>query len=343
MHYHAPATLRRAVIIALALSPAAAYVSGQQTQPATQPSAVWTTQPVDGVVWPHDPPQPEPSPLLKDWSRPGLSDDDRDAIVRHAIEQPFDIMGPQLFEAMLSYRPLFASCTGPPDPTRPWRDPKAAGPAHQAYLMAWHVWGQRLSPRDQPDASRVVLALLERETRQDARLRLIGEMEIRAWHPDAERVLAALANDPEAALTVRTAAARTLLRKTPINTHLATALQVIALHSQTPSDYLRSRAFNDVFNQGNRLFKLSPANKRATLRLGFKTLAALQEDDYERGYHLARQLGFIIKRKNGFAPDQDDPEYRGERGLKPGFFADTTRNALRYYAEHRDTFAPDEK
>ena len=99
----------------------------------------------------------------------------------------------------------------------------------------------------------------------------------------------------------------------------------------------RCQAFNFTLNQGNRLFSLSEENRRKVLAAGFDIIADLPDKDLETGYFVARRLGFILKIKDDFAPNQKARKYQGEHGLTNEFFIDTVRNAIKWYSKNKKT------
>jgi len=109
------------------------------------------------------------------------------------------------------------------------------------------------------------------------------------------------------------------------------AVEIILSHNKGMP---RNQAFNFTINQGNRLFSLSDKNRRLVLAAGFEVLKDWTESELQHGYFVATQLGFILKIRDEFAPNQKARKYQGEHGLTDEFFIDTVKNALRWHAKN---------
>ncbi len=78
---------------------------------------------------------------------------------------------------------------------------------------------------------------------------------------------------------------------------------------------------------------------RALLETGFELLQRIPRQRIDQGYFVALHLGFILKLKDQFKPDQQAEKYQGPGGLTKDFFQDTVRNALAWQA--REGVPPD--
>ncbi len=192
---------------------------------------------------------------------------------------------------------------------------------------AWEHQIQQLPP---DTGGKVLLALLKDVARGKERLPLLRAL-ARRWDPAAEAELARLLGDAGESSELRQAAALALI-----------------LHGT--GDY-RDRMLAWAEKAGPRekvqwyellcdpRLKQRQGTDPRVVRLGFQLI----EDEKARtpGYiHGAYFLSLHAGRYVGeeFAPDFRDPRYRSETGLREAYFADTVRNAQRWWDEHRKAF-----
>jgi hypothetical protein len=261
------------------------------------------------------------------WFKGDLSPDERTALVEKLKKKPFAEIAPDLLKVRVDYQ--FSGI----NPTRdtPWNNDGLA-PRDRNYLMASAVWQHHMTPKDELAKAKVILSLLQKASGKAEKIILIYDIMNHQWCPDAEMVLLALAKNKKEHLDTRGASVSTLLSRCDINTHMALAVEIILAHK---AGLDRCHAFNYITNQGNRLFTLTEKNKLMVLTAGFRIITELPDQDLQTGYHVARQLGFILKIPNTFAPNQSAPKYQRVGGLTDEFFIDTVKNAIKWYSNNK--------
>lgn len=266
---------------------------------------------------------------IKDaWAKEDLSPDDRTALVERSKKEPFAEIAPVLLKTLVDYQPF---CGINPWGDTPWNNDRLR-PRDRTYLMANTVWLNHMSPKDELAKAKILLSLLQKASGPTEKSIIIGAIMYDQWCPDAEAVLLALADNKKEDLGIRRASASTLLSRCEINTHMPLAVEIILAHKKGLE---RRQAFNFTTNQGNRLFTLTEPNKRSLLAAGFQTITELPDKDLQTGYFVARHLGFILKIRGEFAPDQKARRYQGKHGLTDEFFIDTVKNAIKWYSKNK--------
>lgn len=266
---------------------------------------------------------------IKDaWSKKGLSPDARTALVVKSKKEPFAQIAPILLKTLVDYQPLYGIN---PWGDTPWNNDRLR-PPDRTYLMASAVWQHHMKPRDDLAKATILLALLQKASGQSEKSILIGAIQNSQWSPDAEKVILGIAKDKKEDIGIRRASVTALLRRCEINTYMPLASEIILSHDKGMP---RNQAFNFAINQGNRLFSLSETNRRLVLSTGFEVLSDWTESELQHGYFVARRLGFILKFRDEFAPNQKARKYQGKHGLTDEFFIDTVKNALRWYSKNK--------
>ncbi len=266
---------------------------------------------------------------IDDWFRDDLSTDERNELVERAKDAALEEIAPTVLKVLVDYRPIYAFGVKTP----PWNDDDDRLSARdRTFLMAGAVWKHHMSPRNDLPKAKVMLSLLRMASRAAEKRILITSISAYQWCPDAEQVLLDLCNADEESLDVRRLAAESLLEHCDLNTYMPVAVEIILAHEK---GLPRCQAFNFTTNYGNRLFELNDTNRNAVLAAGFGILDELTDDELQTGYFVAKRLGFILKTRNEFAPDQQAAKYQGKYGLKDEFFIDTVNNARIWHAQHK--------
>jgi hypothetical protein len=268
------------------------------------------------------------SDLKHDWSKDDLSPSERTALVEKSKKEPFATIAPVLLKVLVGDQPIYGIN---PWGDTPWNNDRLR-PRDKTYLMASAVWQHHMEPRDDLEKATILLSLLQKASGRSDKGILIGAIMNSQWCPDAEKVILGIAKDEKEDLGIRRASASALLSRCNIDTYMPLAVEIILSHDKGMP---RNQAFNLTLNQGNRLFSLSEKNRRLVLAAGFKVLTDWTESELQHGYFVARQLGFILKIRDEFAPDQKARKYQGEHGLTDDFFSDTVKNALRWYSKNK--------
>ena len=274
------------------------------------------------------PAQTVESALEDQWLRDGLSNEDRNELVERAKKQTFEKIAPAVLKLLVEYRPniMFTALSD-----TPWNNERRTA-KDRIYLMAGAVWQHHMTPRNDPSKAKVVLSLLRMASRPAEKSILIVAIWHRQWCPDAELALLGLCRANGEPLDIRALAAAALLDHCDLNTYMPTAIEVILAHE---NGLPRCKAFNSTTNQGNRLFELNDKNRLAILAVGFNIIRNLAAEELRYGYFVARQLGFILKKRHQFAPSPRANEYRGKNGLKDEFFIDTVKNAIAWHSDNQ--------
>jgi hypothetical protein len=270
--------------------------------------------------------------LEAQWHRKDLSPQQQDELVERSKVAPFEEIGQTLLATLVEYRQYSGS--GLMNQDKPWHNDRYAA-AQSTYLMARTVWVYHMRHDRNPTMRKTLVGLLQRATTPAGKLRIMPYLAVEQWCPEAEPVLADIANDSKESADVRTHAVRTLLRRCDVNKYISLLIR-IALDQ--PKGGARRDAFFHGSNAGNQLFAMDETNRRAFLSTGFSILTELPEERVQDGYFVARHLGFVLRIDSEFTPDQSSKEYQGEHGLLDKFFADTTRNALLWYSKNKKTF-----
>lgn len=260
------------------------------------------------------------------WFREDLSAKERTALVERLKKESFPKIAPVLLKTLVEYRPSHGLVTVGDAPwNKDWLTPRDS-----VYLMASVIWQHHLTAEEHLAANaKVILSLLQKTPGKSEKHILVYDIMNYLWCPDAEAVLLALAKDEKESLDIRGASVSALLSRCDINTYMPLAAEIILAHRQGLD---RCQAFDYMANKGNRLFTLTEKNKRVLLSAGFQIITELPDDDLRTGYFVARQLGFILKIPDTFAPNQRAPQYQKQGGLTEEFFIDTVKNALKWYS-----------
>lgn len=266
---------------------------------------------------------------VSQWLRDDLSNDERNELVEGAKKEAFEKIAPTVLNLLVEYWPRYASGIDASGST-PWNN-EGLPMRHRIYLMASAVWQHHMTPRNDPRKAQVLLTLLQRTTRTAEKSRLILTIRQYQWCPAAEQYLRGLCEAEQESLDIRRLAVESLLDHCQLDTYMPIALEIILAHEK---GLRRCEAFNSTTNRGAGLFKLSEENRRAVLTAGFDILAELPNEELQVGYSVARRLGYILKVRNEFAPDQRAAKYQGQYGLKDEFFIDTVKNAREWRANH---------
>lgn len=266
---------------------------------------------------------------IKDaWSKEDLSPDQRTALVERSKREPFANLAPILLKTIVDFQPFYGIN---PWGDTPWNSDRLK-PRDRTYLMASAVWQHHMSPKDNLAKAKIILSLLKGASGQTEKSILIGAIMNNQWCPDAEKVLLGIAKDREEDPGIRRASASALLSRCDINTHMPLAVEIILAHDKGMP---RNQAFNFTINQGNRLFSLSEENRRLVLTTGFEVLTDWSDGDLRHGYFVARRLGYILKIRDEFAPNQKKRKYQGKHGLTDEFFSDTVKNAIAWCSRNK--------
>ncbi len=268
------------------------------------------------------------SSIMDGWAKEDLAPDERTALVERSKKEPFAEIAPVLLKVLADNQPFYGIN---PEGETPWNNDRLTARG-RIYLMASVVWQHHMTPKDDLGKAKVVLALLQKSSRQTERAILIGAIMNHQWCPDAETVLLGLAKNNEEDLGIRTSSVSTLLSRCDINTYMPLAVEIVLTHKKGLD---RCQAFNFTMNKGNRLFSLSDENRRRVLVAGFDIITELPDKDLQTGYFVARRLGFILKKEDEFAPNQKARKYQGEHGLTDEFFIDTVKNAIKWHTNNK--------
>lgn len=267
--------------------------------------------------------QPEEKIDVSPWLNSKMSDKEREKIVKEAEEKSFEEVAPVLWKIIgekNSFRGLIIH------PDKPWRDKDITSPEEKAYWMATVVWNYHTRFPFENNQGKVLLFYLKKAKKPYGKMMVISDLSFH-WVSEAEKPLAEIVKDKHEDENVRWAAENILLDKVDPNKYIQLAIRLIKT-SKDPS-----HAFNQL-NMGNDFFKLNKSNQNKVISLGFQILSGIPEDRLEEGYFVACDLGFFLKIKNKFSPDQDLPKYQGNGSLRKAFFIDTVRNALNWYNQN---------
>ena len=251
-----------------------------------------------------------------------ISCERRDQIVEELKSRRFEEVAEKLIEIMISYRPMFAYNI--PE-EKPWMS-NSYPTRVKIWLAAGVVWHEHTGGKKDPEKEMCIISLLKSRKDNAVRIKLLEALG-RQWGDSAETEALNITKNKNEDLYLRRRSIALLLWHSEINKYLTDAIEIIKEYKGKK----RIDVYCDIMNVGNRLFLLSNDNKGTLIKLGFQIL---QEECGEKpacGYFLARQLGFILKMPDEFAPDQNLQKYKGKNGLNDEFFEDTVKNALEWY------------
>ena len=261
------------------------------------------------------------------WAQPDLSAEERNELVKQAKNMPFAEVVPGLLKTRVTYQPdHYINPWG----TTPWNNDDLK-PQDRAYLMAVEAWQHHMYPADDWSKASILLKLLRQSSDKLEQRVIIGTMVNSQWYPDAEDVLLVMALNKEEDLEVRRAAASALLSRCKIDDYMPLACEVILLHEK---GLPRCRAFNLTTDKGYRIHSLSLQNKRLMAYTGFEILNELPRHDLKTGYFVARRLGYLLRFKKEFTPNESG-KYVDQNGLTDAFLTDTVKNALKWYSKNK--------
>lgn len=189
---------------------------------------------------------------------------------------------------------------------------------------------------------RALVAALSRTKSPDLVLRHFGEWQgcVNQWIEAARIPVLTLFRQSREA-EIRLAATQCLLHNTG-QRHASEILRAAAKVSSKTSDELeyQSELLKSLL-QWTRPTKNQTAQTQkpnaALLRLGFATLAKMEDGERGTGYSLACALGDYLK--VDFRPDQNDVFYWDESELRPVFYSDTSLNALEWWKKNQSRFS----
>ena len=264
------------------------------------------------------------------WLQTDLADAQRDTLIEESKIQNFKEVAPVLLKVLVEYRPLFGHYNYSGE--KPWND-KRLEPKQRNFVAAEIVWSHHLRGTNDPAKARVLRTLIPPgNTNPHSRYLIVDALTHSQWTPELEPVLEAMLTDKSRTSDAKRHALDCLLHRCDINTYMPLAIQRIR---STKGLSQQLREYNYLTNHGNDLFTLSKANHRELTDLGFNLLQRLPHKQPGTGYFVALQLGFLLKIKDQFKPDQDAEKYQSPSGLKPGFFTDTVKNALAWHTANR--------
>lgn len=255
------------------------------------------------------------------------SDATRTRIVERAKQADFKTVAPAVLKVLCNYRPMFGYYNHVGE--TPWNDARL-DPRRRNFVMAKVIWAHHLRGHDNPDKARVLMDLIPPgQTNPHARYLVIDAISHRQWIPKMERVLLEMLSDRSRSRDAKRHSLMVLLDRCDINQYMPFAIR----HIKSADGLTKQlREYNHLTNQGNRLHALTEANRTALLETGFNLIKQLPEEKLSQGYFVALQLGWILRMKDQFKPDQGAAKYQGPSGLKKEFFSETVRNALRWHA-----------
>ena len=267
------------------------------------------------------------SRMEKDWRCEDMSDSDRDELVEAAKKAPFEKVAPILLELLVEDRSfMWINLWG----DKPWRDERLSLQA-KPYWMARTAWQYHLKAGKDASKPRVLLSLIRKSSGEQEKLTLLISAVLNGhWSKEAEPLLHEIAKNPEEKRYTRLEAVRALLFRSDINKYMPMAIEIILAHEKRLP---RHKAYCETLSIGGRIHALNEKNRELVISTGFEMLAELPAG--ELGYSIALRLGFILKEKNQFAPDQDLEIYKGEHGLAKAYFSDTVKNALKWHSDNR--------
>jgi hypothetical protein len=262
----------------------------------------------------------EPGDLIGRLGDTTTSNQERDEIVEELVKT-------KPLESAPGILALMRENCSPMEPgfgAKPWMEDRLSVRARIWYAAA-HVWDALFEGPSTPDRVETLLTLLTVNEDSYSRSRVLKKLRNDQWESSAEAPVSAMAADPRNDSSIRGLAFETLLTRTGPK-HAKDAMEY--LETLPPDE--QAGAFVSILNTANGFFTWPEDLRKEVIGVGFGILEHTAAKDKKRGYFLARRLGSLLQVPGEFAPDQDDPRYRGEHGLNDQFFSDTVENALTY-------------
>jgi hypothetical protein len=143
-------------------------------------------------------------------------------------------------------------------------------------------------------------------------------------------------DDPSLRVPAAEALLRVLVPPVPMHgggtVEYSLLLHVPRIIRAQPTLAARHAAFSQLTNLGNRVFNLPHDRFVELIRVGFDLIEETPKDAAEGAYFTATQLGYMLKRPDGFKPPQ--AEHKGADGnLAPSFFVKTVENAREWWQQ----------
>jgi hypothetical protein len=199
-----------------------------------------------------------------------------------------------------------------------------------AAVTAGYAWSGNL---DNPSYSKeekglALLDLMKLEKTASGRAGFLNNLKF-YWVDGAEVEAAAILGDSNCDSRSRYTAADVLLGLTAMKYYDQTYSAALVASSETQEWFARLL-----------LSKKAPEWEARVLRYAFTVIQTQRRAHPDRpgyGYFLASAVGSHVGTE--FVPDQSDPKYKGENGLKDTFFIETVENALRWWEENKSAYS----
>lgn len=266
--------------------------------------------------------------LKQRWLTKDLSKQEGKKLVELSKKKSFKKIAPALLEIITTTKNVPPNIS--PYIKRPWEKQNLSD-KHKKYIMARRVWSHHIDSEKNSSKANILLELLQKESKMRAELMLIHAISMYHWSSKAEKTLSKMARSNIEPLDIREASVNALLNHSKINTYIPISIKIIRKHKTGPA---RAESFTLLTNLGGRIFNLNKKNRRVLISTGFQILRGLPKENHHGRYFVARRLGYVLKVKNEFSPDQTREKYQGKNGLKKSFFTDTVENALRWYEQN---------
>jgi hypothetical protein len=203
----------------------------------------------------------------------------------------------------------------------------------QIFYAVARSWSHHVSRLPKADAGRILVLLLEKAGSAGGRRQILNDLAIH-WTPEAEPPVAALFNDAQQPFPVRRGAGFCLML------HEGKKYHERLLDLARDADVEPRKQWFDLLSDPRH--KRNAGYDPRVAVLGFELIEAelRKSPDYIHGaYFLAVKTADYVGVE--FAPNQGDPKYKGDRGMKEAFFADTVKNALAWWKANGKSLAID--
>jgi hypothetical protein len=205
---------------------------------------------------------------------------------------------------------------------------RQAPPGWQVFYAVSRSWSGQVRKLHSREGGALLLELLGRASTTGAKNEILRDL-VYCWAPEAEPAIAALLRDPFAESSVRTTAALVL------NLNGKENYQNLLLEFAARSSHADRKLWFGVLSDPR--YKKRRGIDPRVISMGFELIESelRVSPGYVHGaYFLAGTTGDYAAQN--FMPDQNDPRYRSETGLKDAFFEDTVKNALDWWQRNRD-------